>query len=184
MTSNIRTVLFLSVVGLAAVSCSKKDKAEKTPATTPATTEAPAKPQEAVVSIDAAAAVADVPVEAKQDAVDLAEWEQYWPEFQKAVAGKDLAALRILTQVGDGNDEIDEGTFTSLGDTFLTAEVLELVAKTDAAKVVANESEPDVREFSWSETEMVDGEEMGSGLFFYFKKVDGKYRLFRLLAAG
>jgi hypothetical protein len=184
VTSQIRTILFLSVVGITAVSCSKKDNAEETPAPPPATTEAPAKPQEAVASIDAAAAVADVPDEAKQDEVDLAEWEQYWPEFQKAIAAKDLPALRKLTQVGDGNDEIDEGTFTSLGDTFLTAEVLELVAKTDAAKIAVSKSEPDVREFSWSETEMVDGEEMGTGLFFYFKKVDGKYRLFRLLAAG
>ncbi|MCP4445722.1 MAG: hypothetical protein GY811_10335 [Myxococcales bacterium] len=66
--------------------------------------------------------------------------------------------------------------------------MLEEVAKKTAASIgVVKEGEENStmgREFGWSETSEVDGEEMGSGLFFYFKKVDGKYRLFRLLVAG
>lgn len=195
MKCSLRNILFLTVVGSAALGCSKKDKESEAPAekptaapteatdktTDPAPAAVPDKP--AAAAIDAATAAE--PTAAAAGDVDLGNWDQYWPEFKKAATAKDMEALKALTEIGG---EIDQGTFDMLGDSFLTKEVMETLAKTDAAGVKAQDgtegTAEEIREFSWSETAMVDGEEMGSGLFFYFKKIDGKYKLFRLLAAG
>lgn len=182
LKSTLRSILFLSLFGLVALGCSKTDEAAGKPvaATTESAAVEPEPKPTTAPAIDAASAKVEGAAEA-----DHGVWEQYWPEFRKAASVKDMDALRALTAVGDGNDQIDEGTFESLGDMFLTKEVIDTLVKTDATgATVTKEDDVEIHEFSWSETAMVDGEEMGSGLFFYFKKIDGKYRLFRLLAAG
>ncbi len=209
MKTTLRNILIISICGSVAVGCSKKEEPkEKSTAVSPPAPgmagELRARGGKSVLNPFAAAAKESNSASptAESDAapasgdtgaaavagVDHGVWELYWPEFKKAALAKDMKALRALTAVGEEDDQIDEGTFADLGDMFLSNEVIETLAKTDAASISVNHEGDDdsieIREFSWSETAMVDGEEMGSGLFFYFKKIDGKYRLFRLLAAG
>ncbi len=163
-------VALLVALCTGAFSCAKKGNHVDSPpaeATTPATTTASA-------TIDAAAQAAPATMEAS--------WTDYFEAFKSAAAARDLKALAPLTLIGA---DISQETFDGLAANFLTDPVLAQLAKTDAGSIEpSNEEGEAVYEFSWSETYIVDDEELGSGLYFYFKKVDGKFKLFRLLAAG
>lgn len=178
----MKAMFLIGLLGVALAGCSKKDNDEAKPAETPTATK-PAEDKPVAADETKPAAADDTkPAADETAAADLGNWESFFGEFQKAAAAKDGKALAELTQIGE---EIDQGTFDMLSDTFMTQEVLDALAKAEPSSIKPKDEDgTEVYEFSWSETAMVDGEEMGSALFFYFKKVDGKFKLFRLLAAG
>ena len=118
--------------------------------------------------------------------IDYGDWAQYWPAFQQAALAGDREAMLALT---DTHGEISAETVRGdLFTTYLSPQVLEVVKKSSAADLKLIEgtagAADEVREVSFSKTAIVEGEEMGSGLFLHFKRVDGKFKLFRLIAAG
>lgn len=113
-------------------------------------------------------------------------WEEFWPKFQSAVANNDMKALALLTHFGDRM--MSKKRFENEMSDFLAKELREVIANNKAADIPLSEfpeeGYPEYREVSWSETAIVEGEEYGTGLFLYFAKMDGEYKLVGLLAAG
>ncbi len=118
-------------------------------------------------------------------APDHGTWEAFWPDFQKAALAKDRAALRTVTYIGG---EIDEALFEELVTVFLNDEMLGVIERADAGEVGVTEGTPggddELREINFTSATTRDGGDVEFAVFFYFKKIDGKYKLFRILAAG
>lgn len=170
VTSSLFTrTLIAGLVAGSLAACSSKD-VDRAPPSAPEP--APAEP---------------TPVEPAPEpaAADHASWDAYWPAFKAAALARDKAALRTLTHLGD---ELDEAGLDQVVEVFLSPEVLEVIGKADASTAKITEGSAaagdDVRELMWSESGVEDGVETESALIFYFKKFDGNYRLFRVLAAG
>lgn len=114
---------------------------------------------------------------------DDASFDAFWELFKKAVASADKAAIQRLTKFGALTQEEFESTFEIF---FEDKEAKSFFEKSTAADATPNESTfegvtvSDVRQFSISFTNEV-GE---SSLMYFFGKVDGKYRLVYLAAAG
>jgi hypothetical protein len=127
----------------------------------------------------------DAEISTPSPSIENGTWEDFWSKFQIAVTNDDTETLASLTHFGDRMRQ--KGFKGEISD-FLTAELKEVIANSKATDITLSEypeeGYPEYREIYWSETIIMEGVEYGSGLFLYFAKMDGQYKLVGLLAAG
>ena len=113
---------------------------------------------------------------------DESTWEGFFPLFQAAVAMDDQIEVSYFVKIDEG---ISSEEYLEQFDMYFDAAMKKVIAESTAASWTPSENEEGVYEVMWSET-VVDaaGDEYGSALILYFKSFDGKFRLFRWMAAG
>lgn len=119
---------------------------------------------------------------APEEADPTTTWEGFFPVFQRAIAAGDKREVEELIHIGEGlgREEFIEGYDVYFGD-----ELKKVIAESAPGTWTPSQSEEGVYEVAWEETFVDDaGDEYGSALILYFKPFDGKYRLFRWMAAG
>lgn len=168
---NRRTALFTPLLGLSlalglSLGCSKKQE-NTTPATAETTT---------------LSEVVAEPAEVSAEQSEEQQWATFWTGFQGAVASGDAAALDAFL-----DDEM-KSEFASMREMYLSEGMVALIANTPAAELKLTDNIHGLEEgemayeIVYNEGDPAD--DMGSAMFFYFKKIDGEFRLFATLAAG
>lgn len=165
MNSRHVSLLSFALGGLLIAACGGGPKSNRAASPTSESTAPAASPEE-------------VPA---QDPVDENSWEAFFPKFQAAAASGSAIDVSLLASF----EELDKDDFIDQFDIFFSAEMKKVIADSTAASWPESKEEPGVRQIVWSDSTVnEDGEEFESALFLYFKQVDGKWRLFRWMAAG
>tara|TARA_R110002096_G_scaffold361075_3_gene554142 strand:- start:35242 stop:35739 length:498 start_codon:yes stop_codon:yes gene_type:complete len=138
---------------------------------------------EAVATPAASTEVAPEPVEPPvAEELDETSWEGFFPLFQAAVATEDEIEVSYFVKIDEG---IGSEEYLEQYSMFFNDDMKKTIAESTAASWTVSTSEEGVYQVAWSVNEVdEEGNETGTALILYFKKFDGKYRLFRWMAAG
>jgi len=140
------------------------------------------KPDAPMTTADPVSLPADPVETAATTEADESTWEGFFPLFQAAVAMDDQIEVSYFVKIDEG---ISSEEYLMQFDMYFDAAMKKVIAESTAASWTPSESEDGVYEVTWSESVVDDaGDEYGSALILYFKSFDGKFRLFRWMAAG
>lgn len=114
-----------------------------------------------------------------------ADWNQFWMDFQNAVAKDDMDSLIEMTYFGG---DINKESFKDNYSLYFIKELKEVIANTtsDAVKESGDPMHdfPNPKEIVWEDSSMVEGVEYESALYVYFGKVEENFKIVGFFAAG